>query len=70
MVPLPVQVPVADVSVWVSRGVPETVGRAVLTGALGVATAVCADTAVADPLALVAVTAARSVWPTSAAATT
>jgi hypothetical protein len=68
IVPVPVQVPglARRVSPW--RGVPEIVGTAVFAGAAwppAVTTDVGADLAFVDPSALVAVTLARRVFPTS-----
>jgi hypothetical protein len=65
---VPFQVPFEAVSVWPSCGVPSIVGGAVFDGGCGGgATAeVTAETAVADPTALVAVTATAIPSPTSA----
>ena len=47
---------------------PESAGAAVFTGAAGATTtALCSETAWAEPAELVAVTWTRSVWPTSPA---
>ncbi len=64
---MPVQVPLRAVSVCPSRAVPETAGRAVLTGGAAATTPDCADVALALPPAFVPVTTTRSVEPTSAA---
>ena len=45
---------------------PETVGGEVFVGPDGVTTVVWAETAVTLPAPLVAMTATRTVWPTSA----
>ena len=64
---VPVQAPVDAVSVCPSVAVPEIVGGAVFAGGAAAATwAVCADSAVLEPAALVAVTSTRTVVPTSA----
>jgi hypothetical protein len=63
---VPDQVPLPDVSTEPTEALPEMVGAVVFTGAPPVTTAVAADSAVAEPSALVAVTATRIVDPTSA----
>src|SRR5829696_7765534 len=63
---VPVQAPRSALSSSPSRAVPETVGAAVLTGGVASTRPVCGDVAVAEPAALVAVTAARTVPATSA----
>jgi hypothetical protein len=63
---LPVHVPSAAVSVLPSRGLPSIVGATVLTGAAGLTDAV-AETAVALPALLVAVTETRRRRPVSSA---
>ena len=71
---LPVQVPLAAVSVWPWVAVPLMLGAAELVGAAGgggaddPTVAVGCEDAAADPPSLVAVTATRAVWPTSPAA--
>jgi len=62
---VPVQVPGDAVSVRPSCVVPATEGAAVFDGACPETTAVCADSAVAEPAPFVAVTATRIVEPTS-----
>ncbi len=63
---MPVQVPLAAVSVPPSTGVPEIVGRTVSTGASAATTALCAEVALELPATFVAVTTTRRVPPTSA----
>ena len=66
---LPVQTPVEADNGCPLTGLPLITGRLVFAGGCGeVTTAVWADTAVVLPAALLAVTATRSVDPTSAAA--
>jgi hypothetical protein len=66
-------VPVLVVRIWPSTAEPLTDGSAVLVGAGGggggseAMAAVAAELAGVDPPALLAVTTARSVWPTSPA---
>jgi hypothetical protein len=62
----PDYVPVAEVRVWPSLGVPVIVGAAVLAGAAAATAAVAALVALPEPLALVAVTFTRIVLVTSA----
>jgi hypothetical protein len=65
---VPLQLPFAAVSVWPSWAVPLIVGGDVFAGGTGGAdftTAVCAEVAVTVPLLFVALTATRSVEPTS-----
>ena len=74
LVGFPLQLPLPAVSVTVTRAVPVIVGSAVFFGAAvddaAATAAVCADSAVAEPSVLVAVTRARIVWPASAATST
>jgi len=71
IVPLPVHVPLAAVSVALRVAGPEIVGSAVFAGGLTVGMgAVTTESAVADPAEFVAVTSTRSVWPTSSMLTT
>ena len=63
---MPVQSPSSAVSVWPSRTAPETAGTVVLTGGAGSTVVVGAETAVAEPASLVAVTSLRTVAPMSA----
>ena len=65
---MPVQVPFEATSAWPSPAVPAIVGSAVLTGGAAAMTAVCVLAALVGPAALVAVTTARIVLPTSAPA--
>ena len=63
---LPVQVPLAAVSVWPWVAVPLIAGAAVLVGAgWGAMTAVWEEVEGVDPPLLLAVTTTRTVWPTS-----
>ncbi len=66
IVGVPVQVPVAAVSTWPSRAVPEIDGSTVFTGGAGATTAEAAEVADVEPAPFVAVTTTRSVPPTSA----
>jgi hypothetical protein len=66
IVGVPVHVPVVELSVWPSSGVPLITGRAVLTGGAAATTAVCEVVALALPAAFVPVTTTRIVEPTSA----
>jgi hypothetical protein len=66
MVAVPAQLPVVEVRTCPSRAVPETVGAAVLTGGPVVTAAVAALVAVPDPAELVAVSATRIAFVTSA----
>src|SRR5215213_602200 len=61
----PLQLPRSAVNVCPSRGAPETAGALVLAGAMPATTSVGADEAEWEPPALVAVTTARTVEPTS-----
>jgi hypothetical protein len=65
MVGVPVQVPLLAVSVWPSAGVPEIVGRTVLTGGAALTVEVCTLVALELPATLVPVTTTRIVAPTS-----
>jgi hypothetical protein len=69
---VPVHVPSVVVSVCPLTALPETTGSDVLAGAAGAETTivVAAESAVAEPDALVAVTRARIVEPTSPLART
>ena len=69
IVGVPVHVPVVLVRLWPSRGVPETAGSTVFTGAAGATSADAGDVASTEPAAFVAVTTTRSVPSTSAAVT-
>jgi hypothetical protein len=60
------QAPGEAVSVWPSSVVPVIVGRAVFAGGGGRIVALAVVVALPEPPALVAVTVARMVWPTSA----
>jgi hypothetical protein len=65
---VPVQVPSLEiVRVAPSRAVPDSAGAIVLTGGAAVTRSLAGETAVAEPALFVAVTARRSVLPTSAA---
>ena len=62
---MPFHVPSLTLSSWPSSAAPEITGSAVFDGASGATSAVCAEVAVLEPALLLAVTATRSVPPTS-----
>src|SRR5437868_4682778 len=64
--PAPVQPPVDAVSVAPARASPDTAGSAVLAGGGGSTSSVGWEDAVPEPTAVEAVTATRSLVPTSA----
>ena len=68
--PIPVQVPGAEVSIVARTAAPATVGAAVLAGAALGIVAVGALATAATPSPLVAVTSTRTALPSSAVPTT
>ena len=66
---MPVQTPSLAVSVCPVTASPVTSGATLFEGLIPATVAVCADSASPLPAMFVAITLARSVWPTSAPAT-